>query len=142
MATKKSDAEKKVVPEETKTVENELTLEEKLEAEIAALRAAVDDAKAEKAKLEAELAQAQEVKVDVEVVDAKPEEEKVMVMIPFIPGQDPEETVIINGYITKIKKGEPVEVSRPVASVLENSYEAQRIAMINRAKLKNQRTDL
>lgn len=142
MATKKSNAEKKVVPEETKTVENELTLEEKLEAEIAALRAAVDDAKAEKAKLEAELAQAQEVKVDVEVVDAKPEEEKVMVMIPFIPGQDPEETVIINGYITKIKKGEPVEVSRPVASVLENSYEAQRIAMINRAKLKNQRTDL
>lgn len=142
MATKKSDAEKKVVPEETKTVENELTLEEKLEAEIAALRAAVDDAKAENAKLEAELAQAQEVKVDVEVVDAKPEEEKVMVMIPFIPGQDPEETVIINGYITKIKKGEPVEVSRPVASVLENSYEAQRIAMINRAKLKNQRTDL
>lgn len=142
MTTKKSDAEKKVVPEETKTVENELTLEEKLEAEIAALRAAVDDAKAEKAKLEAELAQAQEVKVDVEVVDAKPEEEKVMVMIPFIPGQDPEETVIINGYITKIKKGEPVEVSRPVASVLENSYEAQRIAMINRAKLKNQRTDL
>jgi hypothetical protein len=138
MATKKSDAEKKVVPEETKAV----AVDNSLEAELEALRAEVEAAKAEKAKLEAELAQAQEVKVDVEVVDAKPEEEKVMVMIPFIPGQDPEETVIINGFITKIKKGEPVEVSRPVASVLENSYEAQRIAMINRAKLKNQRTDL
>ena len=70
------------------------------------------------------------------------EEEKVMVMIPYIPGQDPEETVIINGYITKIRRGEQVLVSRPVASVLENSYEAQRIAMINRQALKNQRTDL
>ena len=30
-------------------------------------------------------------------------EEKVMVMIPFIEGQDPEVTVIINGHISKIK---------------------------------------
>lgn len=158
MATKKSDTEKKVTPEETKTVAKEPeavkdqtseevkepTLEEKLEAELAALRADVESAKAEKARLEEELAKAQqEVKVDVEVAsDEEPEEERVMVMIPFIPGQDPEETVIINGHITKIRRGEQVWVTRPVASVLENSYEAQRIAMINREKLKNQRTDL
>ncbi len=85
--------------------------------------------------------------VTPEVIEEKTEaeakeEEKVMVMIPYIPGQDPEETVIINGYITKIRRGEQVLVSRPVASVLENSYEAQRIAMINRQALKNQRTDL
>ena len=80
--------------------------------------------------------------VETEVKVEKEEEEKVMVMIPFIPGQDPEETVWVNGICTKIKKGEQVMVSRPVASVLENSYEAQRIAMVNRANLKNQRTDL
>lgn len=80
--------------------------------------------------------------VEAEVTVEKEEEEKVMVMIPFIPGQDPEETVWVNGVCTKIKKGEQVLVSRPVASVLENSYEAQRIAMVNRANLKNQRTDL
>ena len=69
-------------------------------------------------------------------------EERVMVMIPYIPGQDPEETVGINGVYYKIRKGETVEVPRQVAAVLENSYEQTRIAMINREKLKNQRTDL
>jgi hypothetical protein len=72
----------------------------------------------------------------------KSDEERVMVMIPFIPGQDPEETVIINGEITKIRKGENVQVTRQVASVLANSYEQTRIAMINREKLRNQSMDL
>lgn len=96
-----------------------------------------------KSDVEKKTVKPETIEVETEVsVEVEPEEERVMVMIPFIPGQDPEETVIINGHITKIKKGEQVWVSRPVASVLENSYEAQRIAMVNREKLKNQRTDL
>lgn len=93
-----------------------------------------------KSDVEKKAVKPEAVEVSVEVEPE--EEERVMVMIPFIPGQDPEETVIINGHITKIRRGEQVWVTRPVASVLENSYEAQRIAMVNREKLKNQRTDL
>ena len=86
-----------------------------------------------------------DAKASPDAVEAKApaeNENRVMVMIPFVEGQDPEETVIINGEITKIKKGEQVFVTRQVASVLANSYEAKKIAMINREQLKNQRTDL
>ncbi len=69
-------------------------------------------------------------------------EEKVMVMIPYIEGQDPEVTVIINGHITKIKKGKQVAVSRPVASVLENSNEQMMVAWENQQALKYQKQDL
>ena len=69
-------------------------------------------------------------------------EEKVMVMIPFIEGQDPEVTVIINGHITKIKKGKQVSVSRQVASVLENSNEQMMAAWENQQALKYQKQDL
>ena len=70
------------------------------------------------------------------------DEEKVMVMIPFVEGQDPEVTVIINGHITKIRKGKQVAVSRQVASVLENSNEQMMVAWENQQKLREQRTDL
>ena len=69
-------------------------------------------------------------------------EEKVMVMIPFIEGQDPEVTVIINEHITKIKKGKQVAVSRQVASVLENSNEQMMVAWENQQALKYQKQDL
>ena len=69
-------------------------------------------------------------------------EERVKVMIPYIEGQDPEVTVIINGEITKIKKGVQVEVTRQVASVLENSNQQMMTAWANQKALKNQRTDL
>lgn len=129
MATKKSDDEK--------TVKTAVTPAAPKEDETTFLLAEIEKLKAEKEAAEAELL---ELKAEKEEIPE--EDEKVMVMIPFIPGQAPEETVWINGYPTQIKRGEQVLVSRPVASVLENSYEAQRIAMINREKLKNQRTDL
>lgn len=69
-------------------------------------------------------------------------EERVQVMIPYIEGQDPEVTVIINGEITKIKKGVQVAVTRQVASVLENSNQQMMTAWKNQQALKNQRTDL
>ena len=69
-------------------------------------------------------------------------EEKVMVMIPYIEGQDPEVTVIINGHITKIRKGKQVAVSRQVASVLENSNEQMMVAWENQQALKYQKQDL
>ena len=57
-------------------------------------------------------------------------EEKVMVMIPFIEGQDPEVTVIINGHISLL------------ASVLENSNEQMMAAWENQQALKYQKQDL
>ena len=70
------------------------------------------------------------------------DEERVNIMIPYIEGQDPEVTVIINGEITKIKKGVQVAVTRQVASVLENSNQQMMTAWANQKALKNQRTDL
>lgn len=70
------------------------------------------------------------------------DEERVWVMIPYIEGQDPEVTVIINGHITQIKKGRQVQVTRQVASVLENSNQQMMVAYENQQRLKNQRTDL
>ena len=70
------------------------------------------------------------------------DDERVSIMIPFIEGQDPEVTVIINGQITKIKKGHQVKVTRAVASVLENSNQQMMVAYENQQKLKNQSMDL
>jgi len=70
------------------------------------------------------------------------DEDRVSVMIPFVEGQDPEVTVIVNGEITKIKKGRQVKVSPQVAEVLENSNQQMITAMENRERLKSQRTDL
>lgn len=69
-------------------------------------------------------------------------EERVQVMVPFIEGQDPEVTVIINGHITKFRKGEVVSVPRNVAEVLQNSNQQMMLALKNQEKFKSQRTDL
>lgn len=82
-------------------------------------------------------------KPETEVAETKAkEEERVSIMIPFVEGQDPEVTVIINGEITKIKKGHQVKVTRAVASVLENSNQQMMVAYENQQKLKNQSMDL
>lgn len=83
--------------------------------------------------------------VKAEEVKAEPkaeEEELVTVMIPLIPGEDPVETVIINGYITQIKKGEQVKVKPNVAEVLANKYQQQKLAQENREKFKEQVREL
>ena len=95
----------------------------------------------EATELEATEAEATEAEVK-ETKKAEPEEERVMVMVPYVEGQDPEVTVIINGRITKFRKGETVRVPRNVAEVLENSNQQMMSALKNQEKFKNQRTDL
>ena len=73
---------------------------------------------------------------------AEPEEERVLVFIPYIDGEDPEVTVGINGYFTKIQKGKQVRVTKAVAEVLQNSSEQVMIARENSKKLERQVTDL
>lgn len=72
--------------------------------------------------------------------DQKPED-RVRIMIPYIEGQDPEETVGINGVFYKIIKGEEVEVPRAVAKVLSNSNKQMKAAEENRRKFKQQVTE-
>lgn len=69
-------------------------------------------------------------------------EERVMLMVPYVEGQDPEVTVIINGHVTKFRKGVTVEVPRNVAEVIQNSNQQMMLALANQEKFKNQRTDL
>ena len=73
---------------------------------------------------------------------AAEEEERVLVLIPYIPGEDPEVTVGINGVFTKIQKGKQVKVTKAVAEVLMNSNKQTMVAMENSKKLKNQVTEL
>jgi ribosome biogenesis protein Tsr3 len=81
---------------------------------------------------------------NVEVKDkaVKEEEEKVLIMIPYIEGDDPEVTVGINGKFTKIKKGAQVYVSKDVAEVIMNSNKQAMLARENQKKFESQRTDL
>lgn len=88
---------------------------------------------ATKKKLEEEIIEEKEVKA---------EEDKVTIMVPYIEGEDPDLTVGINGVFTKIKRGVLVEVSRPIAEVIENANQQMIVSRANRAKFKNQRTDL
>lgn len=86
-------------------------------------------------------------KPEEEVKEAKAEKEKeeddrVMVMVPYVEGQDPEVTVIINGEITKFKKGVTVKVKRNVAEVLQNSNQQAMLALQNQEKFKNINMDL
>lgn len=74
--------------------------------------------------------------------DQPEEEERVMVMVPYIEGQDPEVTVIINGEVTKFKKGVMVSVKRSVAEVIANSNQQMMLAYKNQEKFREQRTDL
>lgn len=82
---------------------------------------------------------------EVKEVKAKKEdddEERVMVMVPFVEGQDPEVTVIINGDVTKFRKGVTVKVKKNVAEVLQNSNQQMMLALQNQEKFKNQSMDL
>ena len=73
---------------------------------------------------------------------AEKDEQRVRVMVPFIEGEDPEVTVIINGHITKFKKGVTVEIPMNVAKVLENSNQQMMSAVENQQKFKKQVMDL
>ena len=77
-----------------------------------------------------------------EKIESEAKEERVLVMVPFVEGQDPEVTVIINGHVTKFRKGEQVSVPRNVAEVLQNSNQQMMLALKNQEKFKSQRTDL
>jgi len=80
---------------------------------------------------------------NVETKEApKKEEEKVLIMIPYIEGDDPEVTVGINGKFTKIQKGTQVYVSKDVAEVIMNSNKQAMLAREQAKKFESQRTDL
>lgn len=92
-----------------------------------------------------------EVKVEEKAIEAKETEkatakkkddEKVTIMVPYVEGEDPEVTVIINGVYTRFRKGETVQVSRAVASVLKNSNKQMMAALKNQKKFEKQVTDL
>lgn len=89
-------------------------------------------------EVKAEKATKPEVKEEVKAE----KDEGVMVMVPYIEGEDPEVTVIINGHITKFKKGVTVKVPRNVAEVLEASNQQMMTALENQAKFKKQVMDL
>ena len=79
---------------------------------------------------------------EAEAKSVSKEDDRVMVMVPYVEGQDPEVTVIINGRITKFRKGETVMVPKNVAKVLENSNKQVLVARRNREKYRTQVTDL
>ncbi len=83
----------------------------------------------------------EEVK-EVKAKKEKEDDERVMVMVPFVEGQDPEVTVIINGDVTKFRKGVTVKVKPNVAEVLSNSNQQMMLALQNQEKFKNQSMDL
>lgn len=69
-------------------------------------------------------------------------ENLIPVTIPFVEGQDPEETIIINGKVTKIKKGVEVWVKPNVAKVVKRANKQAMIAKEQQEKMKLQRTDV
>lgn len=75
-------------------------------------------------------------------VKAVEKEDLVSVLVPYIEGQDPEVTVIINGQVTKFKKGVTVKVKPNVAEVLENSNQQMMAAFANQKKFEKQVMDL
>lgn len=79
---------------------------------------------------------------EIEKPTATPEEERVLVFIPYVDGEDPEVTVGINGYFTKIQKGKQVRVTKAVAEVLQNSSTQIMVARENSRKLEKQVTEL
>lgn len=83
-----------------------------------------------------------ETEVKEEVKAEKEADDRVMVMIPYVEGQDPEVTVIINGEITRFRKGVTVKVKPAVAEVLANSNQQMMLALKNQEKFKNQSMDL
>lgn len=73
---------------------------------------------------------------------AEEDDGKVMVMVPYIEGEDPEVTVIVNYKVTKFKKGVPVRVNKTVAEVLQNSFKQTMLQVKNQDKFKNMGMDL
>lgn len=69
-------------------------------------------------------------------------EELIPVMIPYVEGEDPEATIIINGRVTKVRKGVEVKVKPSVAKVIKRSNKQVLIARQNQEKLARQKTDL
>ena len=74
--------------------------------------------------------------------EAKVNENLVSIMIPYIEGEDPEVTVIINGEVTKFRKGVTVKVKPNVAQVLENSNRQMMAAYANQKKFEKQVMDI
>ena len=86
---------------------------------------------------------AKETKTDVKAEPkAEAKRETVKIMVPYIEGDEREETVIINGHITKFKKGVTVDIPIKVAKVLENSNQQMMSALDNQARFKKQVMDL
>ena len=81
------------------------------------------------------------VKSDVQIMkEALDKQPKVSFMIPLSEGENEGayETVCLNGYSMKIKKGEMVELPKQVAEILADSYKIQMTAgsdkLISRSK--------
>lgn len=70
------------------------------------------------------------------------EQNLVSILVPYIEGEDPEVTVIINGEITKFRKGVTVRVKPAVAQVLENANKQMMSAVANQKKFEKQVMDL
>ena len=63
---------------------------------------------------------------------------RVAVMVPYIEGQDPEVTVIVNYEVTKFKKGRVVRVKPEVAEALSNSNQQMMSVVENQKKFEKQ----
>ena len=130
MAKEKANAsDKDIVLSETKVEEGETkdALIEALKEQIAAMKTEINNLK------EAS---------DGDKKRTSEKKERVPCFVPFIPGGDPEQTVCVNGKITKFKKGEWVDVEPSVKSVIDNMFEQESVARANREKMKYQKQDL
>lgn len=65
-------------------------------------------------------------------------DDRVAIMVPYIEGQDPEVTVIVNYKVTKFRKGVTVKVKPDVAEVLANSNQQMMAAYENQKKFEKQ----
>jgi len=96
-----------------------------------------------KSKAKTEKVEKTEVKAEeTKKTETKKEEPRVMVMVPYVEGEDREVTVWINDKITKFKKGVTVEVPLSVAKVVERSNKNMMYALENQKKFKKQVMDL
>ena len=96
-----------------------------------------------KSKAKTEKVEKTEVKAEeTKKTETKKEEPRVMVMVPYVEGEDKEVTVWINDKITKFKKCVTVEVPVSVAKVLERSNKNMMYALENQKKFKKQVMDL
>ena len=74
---------------------------------------------------------------EVKAVEKK-EDDRVTLMVPYIEGQDPEVTVIVNYKVTKFRKGVTVRVKPEVAEALANSNQQMMAAYENQKKFEKQ----